>query len=320
MEPTLSESFRHSGWHRDRQRVYQALRDTAQSISRITAFVDCGVDAYVLQSAEPPYQYRLAGSHCHDRLCVPCARDRSRSIAANVVARLAGQPCRFLTLTLRQTDADLRTQLDRVTSCFARLRQRKLWKDCVAGGCAFVELKWASHRQTWNVHLHCLLHGKYIPQADLSLAWLKITQDSMIADIRFIRNNAVAARYVTKYASKPFNQQIASDPELLREVVVGTQNKRLVITFGDWRGIQLTQTPTDELWVNLGHVEDFAQRARSGDPDALDAMVQIFGSRASEYLAFLPERNPSPCTRAPPPNDQLTFAFAPDAITVLQRD
>ena len=314
-KPTLSESFRHSGWADNRQHVYDSLRRTVQSVTRIAAFVDCGIDAYVLRSPEPPYKYRLAGSHCHDRFCVPCSRDRSRIIAANVAAQLGGKPCRFLTLTLKQTRRGLRDQLDRITDCFSRLRQTKLWKSTVVGGCAFIEIKWSNRNEDWNVHIHCIIHGRYLPHQEVSKAWYRITKDSLIADVRFVRDNATASRYVTKYASKPFNQEVLSRPELLDQLVLATHRKRLVFTYGDWRGMSLTAGPTDEAWSNLGHIEDIAVRAKDGEPEAMEALTQIFGSRLNAYLASIRVVKLIAQTRSPPPNNQLTFVSESPHLT-----
>jgi len=307
--PTLSESFRHSGWQSTRQRVYDAMKRTRQSVARISAFVDCGIDAYVLRSKEEPFRYRLAGSHCHDRLCAPCARDRSRCISANVLQRLGGQPCRFLTLTLKQNGASLRSQLDRITKCFARLRATALWKKRVKGGVGFIELKWSSAHQSWNVHFHCLLHGLYIPQSDLSKAWLRITGDSRITDIRFVRDNRVAARYVTKYASKPVDHGVSADLVLLQDVILGTKGKRLVVAFGDWKGVQVTQVPDDVAWENLGHVEDLAYKAKMGDLFAIEALTTILGDRYEQSLAFVPTQVPRSPPSSPRTATQLTFAW-----------
>ena len=313
--PTLSESFRHSGWQAQRQRVYDALRSTNQSVSRISAFVDCGIDAYVLRSREDPTKFRLAGSHCHDRLCLPCARDRSRAISAAVLAKLAGQPCRFLTLTLKHTGDTLRSQLDRITRCFSKLRQRAFWKKRVTGGVGFIELKWSTKTDAWHVHIHCLLHGRYLPQVDVSRLWYAITGDSRITDIRFVRDNRQAARYVAKYASKPFDRFVLSQRALLQDVVLATKGKRLVLAFGDWKGVQVTHRPSEAAWENLGHVEDIALKAKLGDSLAVEALSLLLGDRYHEYLAYVPLPEPRPPPKHPPNIAQLTFAWYADVAS-----
>ena len=167
----IAESFRHSGWAHNRSVVYAALKRTNQTTSRIAAFHDCGAFAYVYQTAKAPFEYRLGGSNCKDRFCVPCASDRSRLIAGNVLDALGKKPARFLTLTLKHNDGPLSTQLDRLYSCFATLRNRKLWRSRVDGGCAFTEIKWSKKRESWNVHIHCIIHGRFLPQNELSAAW-----------------------------------------------------------------------------------------------------------------------------------------------------
>jgi hypothetical protein len=58
----LAINFRHSGWNQDRQRVYDALHRTGQSVARTTAFAYCGAHTYVLKSNDDPPRYKLAGS------------------------------------------------------------------------------------------------------------------------------------------------------------------------------------------------------------------------------------------------------------------
>lgn len=290
----FSETFRHSGWAHNRALVYAALKRTMQSIPRICAFTSCGAFAYVYQTVKAPFEYRLGGSSCRDRFCVPCASDRSRVLATNIITALDGQAARFLTLTLRTNDGPLSTQIDRLFSCFAALRQRDLWKHRVDGGCAFIEVKWSPNTSAWNVHVHCLVQGLFLPQRELSRAWFEITGDSYILDIRAIKDPNLIARYVAKYVSKPLNGTFVNRPVQLDDLVKAMRGRRLCFTFGTWRGIKLTQSPEPGEWINLGSFHELALLAREGDPDALQAIAYIAGDRTPELLA-------SPqLTRAPP--------------------
>lgn len=305
----LSESFRHSGWAHGRQLVYASLKRTMQTVSRIVAFQDCGAFAFVYQTVHAPYEYRLGGSMCRDRFCVPCALQRSRTIATNVLETLSGEPARFLTLTLRSNDGSLTTQIDRLYSCFGALRRTQLWRSRVDGGCAFTEIKWSSRVQAWNVHVHCIIHGLFVPQNELSHAWWTITGDSFILDIRRITDKDCVGRYVTKYASKPLNNTFWNRESLLDEVVRAMVGRRLCFTFGTWRGVKLTQTPEPGDWINLGSFHDVLRQARDGDLEALRAVQYIAGQRTGDLLQAVETVPDPPKLQAPCPK-QHTFDWA----------
>ncbi len=293
-ETTVAETFRHSGWAHNRALVYSALKRTMQTVSRIVNFASCGTYAYVFQSLKAPYDYRLGGSSCKDRFCVPCAKDRSRVIATNVLDALQNKPVRFLTLTLKTNDGPLSTQIDRLYSCFTALRNRRFWRKRVYGGCAFTEVKWSTASKGWNVHIHCLLHGLYLPKSDIWRAWHKITGDSMIVDIKLVKDEKAIGRYITKYVSKPIDNSFLNRTELFDELLTSMLGRRLCITFGDWRGIKLTASPEPGNWINIGSFHDVLQSAYDGDVEALAAIRQICGAMTDELLRAAQLARPPP--------------------------
>lgn len=295
----LAERFRHSGWQRNRTLIYHSLRRTMQSVSRIMAFDSCGSAAYVYKRADDDAKFMLGGSSCRDRMCLPCQQDRSRVLATNVLDALKDKPSRFLTLTLKQTDASLSEQLDRLYSCFSKLRQRAFWKKHVVGGCAFFEIVYKPDVGRWNVHVHCIVHGSYMPQRELSSLWYKITGDSHIVDICFIRDANIVGRYVVKYVGKPFNNSFLNRPERLDEVIQALKKRRLCITFGDWRGVVLTRTVSEHDWISLGSFHDVASKAVDGDEESMAAMVAVCGENYAAILDRVKNARPPPITDVP---------------------
>lgn len=295
-----SINFRHSGWRADRYRVYNALRRTAQPGNRLHDFTECGKHAYVFQSLEDPDVYTLGGSTCHDRFCLPCARERSRIIATNVKDKLQSQRARFITLTLKSTTEPLAVLLAKLSRDFATLRRSKLWRHKVTGGVAFLEIKWLNRTQRWHPHLHCLVQGRYIPQDDLSKTWLKVTGTSKIVDIRIASDNAHVTSYITKYASKPLDHTVVTDPPRLDEAVLALKGKRLCTTFGSWRGYKLTTPPESGTWLQLGTLDELITRAEAGEQQAVHALDAL----RIQY---------APSTRGPP-------IFAAVTVSSLTRD
>jgi hypothetical protein len=262
-------------------------------------FRECGNHAYVLQSLHDPTEYRVAGSTCHHRFCLPCGQQRSRTIAANVLDRLHGRQARFVTLTLRSTTEPLADLLVKLSTCFARLRRQAIWSKRTTGGVAFTEVKWNAQLQRWNVHLHCITQGQYIKVGLLSQAWKRITRDSLIVDIRIVRDERHLAHYVTKYASKPLSHTVLHDDDRLDEAIIALKGRRLATTFGDWRGVLLTPTQDETGWKNLGSLDTIIKQALAGDPDS----QRIYRS-LTRHTVPLPE--PKPRTRAPPAVTTLT--------------
>ncbi|MEE8608941.1 MAG: protein rep, partial [Nitrospiraceae bacterium] len=177
--------------------IAESLDRTGQSWNRRQAFIDCGSHAYVMRSVEDPEKHRIAGSCCHDRFCLPCAKGRAHTIAGNVLEHIRKVEIRFLTLTIRTEQEPLIDQLGKLYKCFAALRRSALWKRKVDGGVAFVEVKWSTSGTRWHPHLHCLIQGRWFDKRRLSVLWHKITGDSYIVDIQRPKDDEQVLRYVT---------------------------------------------------------------------------------------------------------------------------
>ena len=309
---TLARRFRHNGWQQVRTIVYKALYATGQSLARYNAFSECGHGAYVLRSVDNPNRYRLAGSTCHDRFCTPCATERSRTIATNVAARLGTNGCRFLTLTVREGADGLRPAIAHLYASFRRLQRKQFWSARVTGGVAFLEIKWNEPSQRWHPHLHCLLHGKYIPHAEIKKHWHAITGDSYIVDIRPCKGVAAITRYVCKYASKPLNMTYANDFERLCEAVVALKGKRICITFGSWKSVLLTDHADEDGWEQLESLASVIARAAQGQVDAR-AILHSLDARAAEYVLEIAIRSLPP-PHAPPLTQQNQQQLFPAGV------
>lgn len=302
----LSVVFRHTGWYRNRLLIYQSLHRTEQSFSRQANFANCGADAYVLQNVENPGVYRIAGSACHDRFCLPCAQERSQAIALNVLELTAGRRIRFLTLTLKTTDQPLAVQLDRLYAAFQALRRRKLWKDKVTGGVAFLEITWSTKLEAWHPHFHILIEGSYLPHQHLKKLWYQITGDSYIIDIRTVRDLDMASRYVTKYASKAFDNTFLNRQDCLDEAVIAFKGRKLLLTFGTWRGIALIEKPSDGAWDHVAPLETILVNAAHGDADATAIVRALTNADMTAIYERAPPL-PLPPARIEPPVTQLDW-------------
>jgi hypothetical protein len=257
-----------------------------------------------MRSIEDPTKHRIAGSCCHDRFCLPCAKGRAHTIAGNVIEFIRKVEIRFLTLTIKTGQEPLTEQIDKLYRSFQALRRGALWKRRVLGGVAFLEVKRSSASDRWHPHLHCLISGYWLDKRKLSRAWHRITGDSYIVDIQRPKSDDTVISYVTKYASKPFNNTFINQPKHLDEVVLALAGRKLCLTFGTWRSLKLAPIPDPGAWEYVEPLSTLLEKAGRGDRDALT----VLDSLGCEDLGdILPRPPPEP----PPPSHP--------AITAQQR-
>lgn len=272
----LALSFRHSFWQSRRHRTYSALSSAFPSSSRLSRFESCGEGAWIQKSRTTPPRYRIRSSHCKDRFCEACSREKRNLVASNLYRNLSDRPLRLLTLTLKSNCTPLRSQISRLYKCFAKFRNASKITKILRGGVYFFEITYNAKIRMWHPHLHVIFEGGYLP-ADLARStWLSITGDSYVLDIRFIRNVKLAASYVTKYAAKCINASVWSEPRALDEAIRALERSRTFNTFGSWRSLHLTRPPDDDTeWVDLAPLSTTLIQAKSGDPIAADLIRQL---------------------------------------------
>lgn len=271
----LRHPFRHSGWAGERQKVIDAMRFLDLPAQRIGRFLRCGTGGHLLKHATEPDHYRIVGNNCRDRFCVPCQLDRAHTIRQNLIPLMKGSQHRFITLTLGGNRDDLQVLVDRLISCFRRLRETHLWQSRIRGGVAFLEIKWSTRSHNWHPHLHVLTHGCFISQDALSRVWARITGDSYIVDIRFVRNIEDAAGHVAKYATKRIATDVIRNPEALREAIMVMQGRRLLLPFGDWYQSRLTSRADDDQWEYVCDLASIYIERNQGNADAAKAIEQL---------------------------------------------
>ncbi len=255
-------------WHRTR--VIRAFDRMFVHESRVFAYMGCGSSAWVMQSESDPTKFAIRANRCHDRWCPACAKSRAMVLRCNLEPLLKGQAVRFITLTLKHSDDTLRVILDRLYDSFAKLRKHPAWEMTVRGGVAFTEVKHNPDTGRWHPHIHIICVGKYLPQGTLKAAWLECTGDSHIVDIRLIRDEAAVARYVTKYVTKPCNNDLYRDDARLEDAIRDLKGRRLVTTFGEWRGHRLLENQTLDDWAPLMRWPELLAKCREHDAFAID--------------------------------------------------
>lgn len=310
--PTLPEPFKHSGWRRYRQRIWQALNEAGVRESRLKAFSRCGAQVWILAHKTEPDRYKIVLGTCHDRFCLPCARMRAANIRDNLQAALTTETLRFVTLTLAHTKAELAGQIARLYRAFRDLRATAWWQERVDGGAAFLEVTRNAATGMWHPHFHVLVAGRYLPQHQLSQLWFEATGDSCIVDVRAVRDRQEVAKYVTKYVTKPLSSNVFDDLAVLVEVVQALEGRRMLVTFGAWRKWHLTASPSTDEWTLYAHESQLWQRLNEGDPFArtlADAVLEFLYAEGDNDVHL---QRPLVQTRPPPPTDpQLDLIYGP---------
>lgn len=321
-------SFRHSFWSQKREAVSKSLSLAGASDNTRARFNSCGCNCWVLfttgaAAAAPKTgprpdnqrnitvingekRYRLASDRCRNRWCDACCVERRRTVSQNLqrelVARYnldhARQPVeciRFLTLTLKANEKPLREQLDRLYTCWGKLRNHRSIGEKMSGGLAFLEIKRGKNSGLWHPHLHVLVEGQYLPSEQIKQHWLEITGDSFIVHIRKIRSVAEAAGYVAKYATKAVDGSVWQSQSHLVEAMMALAGRRTFNAFGSWRALSLSRPAADDLeWQPLAPLRELIRRARSGDRDSIEILRSLGRSSADEPIDGILPRATSP--------------------------
>ena len=280
--PELSEDeewFRHYNWREKRKVVRQAMQEAGTTAGAMQRFDSCGCDCSVEWNATEK-RYRVIACYCHSRHCEPCMKGKSSLIINNLRASLQDRKhrqFRFITLTLKSIPGTpLKPQIKRLYDSYNKLRRTPLWKKSQKGGVATLEIKW-TNAGAWHPHLHIISEGDFVDTYKLSTAWLAITGDSHIVDVRKMSGDKDVAYYVGKYITKGTNDAVWEDPARAVEWVKAVKGLRMAATFGNWRGLKLLRREKDQPgeWTFVASLGSLVRRAQNNDMEAVLLLVKL---------------------------------------------
>jgi len=197
------------------------------------AYMNCGQDTHTLRCESCGHKHTVV-YHCKLRFCSRWGSTKLNLYMGKWMPYLETlDPVNVRTLMLSiKNVTDLRAGAKKIRACFNRLRHRKRYKALMEGGLSGIEGKPGKDGK-WNVHLHCIYYGGYIPRGQLSLDWKEITGDSWYVYVKAHRNVSDALRYVLKYVTKGLNPDAPEwTGEDLVEFVVALSDMRLIQAFG----------------------------------------------------------------------------------------
>lgn len=234
--PTSLVSYRHISASILKTQVYQALVDAGES-GKGESFKTCGEDVYTLQCESCGYEHKVT-YNCKLRVCSHCAGVKMSGYIKKYLPYMKSLKffsVRSVMLSIKNVE-DLRAGVEKIRECFTKLRRRGYYESRIQGGLYGIEAKPGKDGK-WNVHLHFLYYGSYIPQARLSDDWEDITGDSFYVWINRPASPRDALRYVLKYITKGVDLDAAGwTVERLVEFVVALSDVRLVQAFGCFLG------------------------------------------------------------------------------------
>jgi hypothetical protein len=169
----------------------------------------------------------------------------------------------------------LHQQLARLYASFRKLRETVLWRRCVRGGAAFLEVKIGKHSGMWHPHLHAIIEGKYVNIRELKPTWERITDGSHQVDITDIRDKERAARYVCKYVSKPFSMDAVRNDDHLDELLHTLSGTHAALTFGTWRGCKLTKRIDNRTFTYIMSIDELKRRVAQNEIYAINLWNEI---------------------------------------------
>lgn len=282
---------------REERHRWKTLLPTCEPNPRVVnRYYHCGSEAWV-QFSPSRQTRRIVSTTCKLRICPACRQALQRAVSDRIwwaLGRIQRHEWKFITLTLKHTNAPLAQQISFLKAAFRRLRQRSIWKRNVQHGWAMLELNWNAETQQWHPHLHCIVRCNFIRQDLLSKAWAAVTHGSKIVDIRVIRNSQEAAKYVAKYIGKPPSPGILSDEQRACEYYLATKGARLLIGFGGERPSLPTKVEDDypNDWIYESPLRAFLQRLADGDSEALRQSATIGSEPDESYYHLDPEKPP----------------------------
>lgn len=213
--------------------LYEAVDDELNT-SHTEHYDLCRSDAWFIRELETSV-VRIVSNHCRLRWCPFCALVKAykASLAIGEWVRKANHP-KLLTLTLKSADLPLTVQIDQIYDAFRKLRKRNAFKFRIVGGFWFFQVTKSEKTGYWHPHVHCVCEGKFIPHETLKSLWERITGDSVVVDIRGIKDAKKVTNDVTRYISRPMSLKNLST-ESMMDLFTSFHGRRLCGSFGTAR-------------------------------------------------------------------------------------
>lgn len=160
--------------------------------------------------------------HCHNRLCLECAKKRARKEFYKYKDWVEGWKwASHMVLTLR-VDGDLSEMIDKIQVGFKKVRRKFKIKKYIG------TIEIVRKPEGWYVHLHSLIDKKWIKVNKLRKYWEKHT-GSYIVYVKRVKDREVGLLEVLKYVLKGLRDIEEKD---MVELIRATYRRRFLIVGG----------------------------------------------------------------------------------------
>ncbi len=171
-------------------------------------------------------------NRCESRICPECSlkytyRVREKQIdLIKLLTPTKRKRLMFLTVTKKVKNKTFPTEKDykSLFKAFRKLINKFYPKKYGCGGFAVIEIG-----DGYNIHIHAIVYGYFIPQSKISKEWEKITKDSKVVDIRETRSPIKYLNYLLKYIHKPPK---SNDPKFVADYLISLMGVRRIHTYG----------------------------------------------------------------------------------------
>ena len=163
-------------------------------------------------------------NRCDLRICPDCNKRRFARLYNRYMSALRGKSLRFLTLTAPNVSELVREDYRELRDMVTRFRELKWVRERILGG--FYSLEVTHGVNGWNLHVHMLYEGAYMPQSEVSKRWEEVS-GCYIVDIR--RANVGGVKELIGYSTKSPRFRSAY---LYAEYLDAISRTRLVQGFG----------------------------------------------------------------------------------------
>lgn len=195
------------------------------------------------QHPEGPVMVKSERRRCWLRVCPKCARDHAARLRARYDERIRqvsmldtpGCQLKMLVLTMPR-GPNLRADLARLHRNTKKL-VKHFWGGKGQGAFATAEVG----PRGGNVHVHCIVYGRYVRQSAISDYWRAITGDSFIVWVKACTPSQgvrEGIKYITKLSGRDDDGNFKTPAADLAELHVALKGRRRVWAWGAFYGLQ----------------------------------------------------------------------------------
>ncbi len=165
---------------------------------------------------------------CDVRVCPRCSRRRAWRLHRKYRKLMTHPNLKHLVLTVPNVAHIRGEHIAWLKACFKKLRRRERYKKAWKGGLCAGHMK-HNDDTGHHPHLHILLEGEYVAQAQIMTDWADITGCSEYVWI----TEAAEPTYVLKDIVKP-PPDLSYNPDALLELLAAMAGRRLTYAWGSW--------------------------------------------------------------------------------------